>query len=60
MPDVHTHLQQSKDAANNANREVTEAEQLYRNASAEAESAVDVIVSQTRREKVYNIVERSL
>lgn len=56
MPAVHSHLQQSKDAANNANREVTDAEQLYSNARTEAEVAVDVIVSQTRREKVYRVM----
>jgi hypothetical protein len=58
VPAVHSHLQQSKDAANNANREVTDAEQLYNNARTEAEVAVDVIVNQTRREKVHGC-ERS-
>jgi hypothetical protein len=49
---VYKLLQQSKDAATNANREVTDAEQLYRNARTEAEMAVDVIVGENRSEQV--------
>jgi len=44
---VHKYLQQSKDAATNANNGITEAEQLYTNAKNDAETAVEVIVSQT-------------
>ncbi|CAB3371977.1 Hypothetical predicted protein [Cloeon dipterum] len=48
IPDVHTHLQQSKDAAINGNEFVVQAEALYTNAKNAAFSAIDVIVSQTK------------
>ncbi|XP_059484088.1 uncharacterized protein LOC132201714 [Neocloeon triangulifer] len=49
--DVNTHLQQSKDAANNANLIISQAEALYTNAKNSAITAVDVIVSQTKTTK---------